>query len=110
MKTHKLLTFVAAGALVLLAPLAVQADTTTTTTEAKVVVRDAAIESSIEAQYKADPTGGFGHVRVEADDHGIVKLEGHANTKDAVDRAISIAKKTEGVREVRSELTVKIDD
>jgi osmotically-inducible protein OsmY len=109
MKTHKLLTFVAAGSLALLAPLAVLADTTTTT-EAKVVVRDSAIESSIEAQYKADPTGGFGHVRVEADDHGIVKLEGHANTKDAVDRAISIAKKTEGVREVRSELKVKLDD
>ena len=78
--------------------------------DTKVVIQDSAIESSVKAQLKADRAGGFGDVRVDADDHGIVKLEGHVRTQDDADRAISIAKHTAGVREVRSGIKIEKDD
>jgi osmotically-inducible protein OsmY len=75
--------------------------------EPKVVIKDAAITSSVKARLAADHVGGFRHVRVDTDDHGIVTLKGRARTQNAADRAISIAKETDGVREVRSAIEIK---
>ena len=80
------------------------------TTETKVVIQDSAITSSVKAQLKADHGGAFSDVRVDADDHGVVKLEGHVRTQEAADRAISIAKHTDGVREVRSGIKIEKND
>ena len=77
---------------------------------ATVVVTDSSITSSIKAQYEADHGGGLGHVRVDTDDHGVVKLNGEVNSQAAADRAIAIAKATDGVREVRSDIEVDTDD
>lgn len=72
----------------------------------KVVIKDAAITSSVKARLAADRVGGFRHVRVDTDGHGIVTLKGHAKTQHAADRAISIAQDTDGVREVRSAIEI----
>lgn len=78
--------------------------------DTKVEYRDSAITSSIKARLANDPMGGFKHIRVDTDDHGIVTLKGHARTQEAADRAIQITKETNGVREVKSAIEVKIDD
>ncbi len=53
---------------------------------------------------------GLSHIDVDVGDHGIVSLEGKVPSQEAADRAISIARGTDGVREVKSELKVKIDN
>jgi len=75
--------------------------------EPRVVIKDAAITSSVKARLAADRVGGFRHVRVDTGEHGIVTLKGHAKTQTAADRAISIAKDTDGVREVRSAIEIQ---
>src|SRR5512140_3707984 len=106
MKTKVAISVVLACSLGALAPINAMSDPASGmyTEDTKVVIQDSAIESSVKAQLKADRAGGFGDVRVDADDHGIVKLEGHVRTQDDADRAISIAKHTAGVREVHSDI------
>lgn len=76
----------------------------------KVIITDSSITSSIKAQYDADHGGGLGDVRVDTDDQGVVKLNGEVRSQAAADRAIAIAKATDGVREVRSDIEVDKDD
>ena len=75
-----------------------------------VVIKDSSITSSIKAQLASDPSKGLSHIDVDTDDHGVVTLKGKVPTQYAADRAISIARATEGVRTVKSALKVKIDD
>lgn len=76
----------------------------------KVVITDSAITSSIKAQYESAHGDSLAHVRVDTDDHGVVKLGGEVRSQAAADRAIAIAKATDGVREVRSDIEVDKDD
>jgi hyperosmotically inducible periplasmic protein len=112
MKTNVVLSCVVACALAGLVPVSAAADPATEMSgaEAKVVIKDSAITSSIKARLATDQVGGFKHIRVDTDDRGIVTLKGHARTQEAADRAISITRNTEGVREVRSAIEIKIDD
>jgi|GEM_PF-902435 hyperosmotically inducible protein len=79
-------------------------------TQPTVVIKDSSITSSIKAKLASDPSKGLSHIDVDTDDHGVVTLKGKVPTQDAADRAISIARATEGVRTVKSALKVKIDD
>jgi hyperosmotically inducible protein len=79
-------------------------------TEPTLVIKDSSITSSIKAQLASDPFKGLSHIRVDTDDHGVVTLKGKVPSQGAADRAISIARATEGVRKVKSELKIKIDD
>jgi len=112
MKTNIVLSGIVACALAGLVPLSAMAGPAIEmgSSEAKVVVTDSAITSSIKARLASDQAGGFKHIRVDTDDHGVVTLKGHARTQEAADRAISISKETDGVREVRSAIEIKIDD
>jgi len=112
MKTSVVLSCALACSLVALAPLSVTAEPASgmAPSDTKVVIQDSAITSSVKAALAADHVGGFGHVRVDTDDHGIVTLKGHVRTQDAADRAISIARNTGGVREVRSAIKIEKDD
>jgi len=112
MKTNVVLSCVVACSLGALVPFSAMSDPASGMNpgETKVVIQDSAITSSVKAQLKADRAGGFGDVRVDADDNGVVKLEGHVRTQEAADRAISIAKHTDGVREVRSGIKIEKDD
>jgi len=78
--------------------------------QATLVIKDSAITSSIKAQLAADPFKGLSHIDVDTDDHGVVTLKGKVPSQVAADRATSIARATEGVRTVKSELKIKIDD
>jgi hyperosmotically inducible protein len=112
MKTRFVLSCAVAVSLVGLVPLSVTADPAPGMSgpATKVVIEDSAITSSIKAQYQSDRIGGLGDVRVDTDDHGVVTLDGEVRTQDAADRAIAIAKATDGVREVRSDLEIDKDD
>ncbi len=112
MKKISLLIVAAACSFATLAPLAVLAGPTTDSVNAQppVVIKDSSIKSSIKAQFASDLYKGLSHIDVDVDHHGVVSLEGRVPSQEAADRAISIARATDGVREVKSALKIKIDD
>ena len=112
MKTRVALSCVVACSLVGLVPLIATAERASEIdrSEPRVIIKDSAITSSIKARLAADHVRGFRHIRVDTDDHGVVTLKGHARTQASADRAISIARDTEGVREVHSAIEIKNDD
>ena len=112
MKTELLLSCLVACSLAGLVPLSASADPAmdTSGSEAKLVIKDSAITSSLKARFESDQIGGFKHIHIDTDDRGIVTLKGHVRTQDAADRAVSITRETAGVREVRNDIKIKIDD
>lgn len=76
----------------------------------KAFVKDSAITTKIKSKLAADHITSLGRIRVDTDADGMVYLSGSAHTKEAVNRAVEIARDTEGVRGVHSALVVKADD
>jgi hyperosmotically inducible protein len=112
MKTTAVLSCVLACSLFSIVPVTATAEPAPGMYRAEptVVIKDSAITSSIRARLAADDVRIFAHIRVDTDDHGVVTLKGHARTQGTADRAVSIARDTGGVREVRSAIEIKIDD
>jgi len=110
MKIAVLMSCVAACGLLGSVGASAEVGTSTDRLDAPVVITDSAITSSIKARLKSDHLRGLGRIRVDTDDHGIVSLKGHAKSQEAADRAIEIARDTQGVREVRSGIEIKHDD
>ena len=110
MKKTPLLIAAVACSFTTLAPLAVLAspDADTVNTQAPVVIKDSSIKSSIKARFASDSYNDFAlsHIDVDVNDHGIVALEGKVPSQEAADRAVSIARATDGVREVKNQLKV----
>jgi hypothetical protein len=111
MKKTPLLIAAVACSFATLAPLAARAspDPDTATAQPQVETKDSAIKSSIKAQFAADMYNGFGlkQIDVDVNHHGVVSLEGKVASQEAVDRAVSIARATDGVREVKNQLKIK---
>ena len=72
-------------------------------------VKDSVITTKIKTQLAAEHLGSMKHVSVDTDKNGVVWMTGTANTKEEVDKAVSIARNTEGVKSVKSELKVQKD-
>ena len=72
-------------------------------------VKDSVITTKIKTQLAAEHLGSMKHVKVDTDKNGVVWMTGTANTQEQVDKAISIARNTEGVKSVKSELKVEKD-
>ena len=110
MKKTPLLIAAVASSLATLAPLTVlaSADADTANTQAPVVIKDSSIKSSIKAKFAADSYNDFAvsHIDVDVDHHGVVALEGKVPSQEAADRAVSIARATDGVTEVKNQLKV----
>ena len=72
-------------------------------------VKDSVITTKIKTQLAAEQLGTMKHVKVDTDKNGVVWMTGTANTQEEVDKAVSIARNTEGVKSVKSELKVQKD-
>ena len=77
---------------------------------AQVYLKDSTITSEIKAQFAEEHVKGLAHVHVDTDDHGVVKLTGHVRSQEQMDMAVSIARNMLGVREIKNEMRVKLDD
>jgi len=112
MKKTPTLTAAVACSLAALAPFAALATAAPDMDSAQptLVIKDSSITSSIKAQLASDSFKGLSRIDVDTDHHGVVTLKGKVPTQDAADRAISIARATQGVRTVKSALKVKVDD
>ena len=72
-------------------------------------VKDSVITTKIKTRLAADHLGTMKHVKVDTDRNGGVWMAGTANSQEDVDKAVAIARNTEGVKSVHSDLKVKKD-
>jgi hyperosmotically inducible protein len=75
----------------------------------KAFVKDSAITTKIKAKLAADKVSSLAKIHVDTDANGVVWLSGTANSQEQLDKAISIARATENVRDVKSSVKVKAD-
>jgi hyperosmotically inducible protein len=95
-----------------LAPLAVDvhaADSDMDRSHPKAFVKDSVITTKIKSKLAAEHLGSLKHIRIDTDKNGVVWMTGTANSQDAIDQAVTIARNTEGVRSVQADLKVKAD-
>jgi len=94
----------------LLAPLAAYPATATGDTDRthpKAFVKDSVITTKVKAKLAEEKMSTLAHVKVDTDANGMVVLSGNVASKDEADKAVSIAKATEGVVAVTNHLKVK---
>jgi hyperosmotically inducible protein len=76
----------------------------------KAFVKDSAITSKIKTKLAAEHITSLGRIHVDTDKDGVVSLRGTAHSREAVEKAESIARGTEGVTAVHSHIKVKKHD
>ena len=76
----------------------------------KAFVKDSAITMKIKSKLAAEHITSLGRIHVDTDTDGVVWLTGSARTQEAIDKAVSIARETEGVKDVHSHIKIKKDD
>jgi hyperosmotically inducible protein len=93
-----------------LAPVAAYAaDSDTDRSKPATFVKDSVITTKIKTKLAADQLGTMKHVKVDTDRNGGVWMTGTANSQEEVDKAVAIARNTEGVKSVHSDLKVQKD-
>lgn len=107
----KLATTLVVGAL--LVPVAGYAadqmskDKPSVTEKVKENVGDAVITTKIKTEFAKDKQVSALNINVDTDDKGVVTLKGTAKSKAEADKAVSIAKETKGVTQVKNEIRVQ---
>jgi hyperosmotically inducible protein len=100
--------FVIAG---LLGPIAAHAaDSDSDRTHPMTFVKDSVITTKVKAKLADEKMSSLAHIRVDTDNKGVVVLTGNVKTQADADKAVSIARGTEGVTAVKSDLRIKTDD
>src|ERR1700688_2547490 len=109
MKTKFALTCVVFG--ILLGPVVALAaeDSDADRSHPKAFVKDSAITTKIKTKLAAEHITSLGKIHVDTDADGVVWLHGTAHTQEAADKAVAIARETEGVKGVHSRIKVKKD-
>jgi hyperosmotically inducible periplasmic protein len=69
-------------------------------------VKDSAITTAVKSKLAADHLSSLTRIKVDTDQNGIVWLSGSTDTQEAADRAIDIARNTDGVAQVKSNIVV----
>ena len=73
-------------------------------------VADSAITTEIKAKLAAEHLTSLGRIHVDTDKNGVVWLSGSARSQEAADKAVAIARGTEHVKSVHSDIAIKKDD
>ena len=74
-----------------------------------VFVKDSAITTKIKTKLAAEKVSSLATIHVDTDANGVVWLSGTAKNQSEIEKAVSIARATENVREVKNGLKVKAD-
>ena len=93
----------------MLAPVAAYADGDADRANPANFVKDSVITTKIKTKLAADHPGSAKHISVDTDRDGIVWMTGTANSQEEVNQDVAIAKNTEGVKLVKSDLKVQKD-
>ena len=105
-----LATAALAAAGILAGTAVIAADVDADRSNPKAFVKDSVITTKVKSKLAADHITSLGRIRVDTDANGVVYLSGSAHSQDAIDRAVTIARDTDGVRGVHNALVVKPDE
>jgi hyperosmotically inducible protein len=72
-------------------------------------VKDSVITTKIKAKLAEEKLSTLTHVKVDTDAKGAVVLGGNVTSQGEADKAVSIARATEGVTSVKSSIQIKKD-
>ena len=109
MKTTLAITCFVLGTL--LTPVAAYAaDSDSNRAQPMTYVKDSVITTKVKAKLAEEKMSSLAHIQVETDNKGAVFLSGKVKTQAEADKAVSIARATEGVTSVKSSILVKKDD
>ncbi len=108
MKSKLATTFIIIGTL--LAPVVVHADSEADNSHPMRFVKDSVITTKIKAKLADEKMSSLAHIEVDTDQKGAVVLSGKVRSQEEADKAVSIARETEGVTSVRSKMRIKKDD
>src|ERR1700686_4274770 len=93
-----------------LAPIAAYAeDSDANRSKPEHFVKDSVITTKIKTKLAAEHLGSAKHIKVGTDKNGVVWMSGTANSQDEIDKAVAIARDTEGVKSVNSHINVRKD-
>lgn len=95
---------------VLAGPVALAQDADVDRSHPKAFVKDSVITTKIKSKLATDHITSVGRIHVDTDEDGVVWLSGSAHSQDAIDHAVSVARSTEGVKDVRNSLKIRQDD
>jgi hyperosmotically inducible periplasmic protein len=70
-------------------------------------VKDSVITTKIKAKLAAEHAASTVQLKVDTDNAGVVWLSGTAPSQADADKAVAIARETEGVKAVKSEIVIK---
>lgn len=110
MKTKAVVTCIAMATLFGSAVVMAADDSDADRTHPMAFVKDSAITTKIKTKLAAEHLTSMGRIHVDTDKDGVVWLSGGARSQEAIDQAVTIARETEGVTKVHSDLTLKKDD
>ena len=85
-------------------------DSTSDTSHAVAYVKDSAVTTDIKTKLAAEHITSLQRIHVETDKDGVVWLSGSASTQKAADKAVAIARATDRVTNVHSDISVKSAD
>ncbi len=85
------------------------ADGDTDRSSPKVFVKDSIITTKIKAELFEERMSSLMHIRVDTDKKGMAVLSGTTDSQNAADKAVSIARKVEGVTSVQNNIKIKAD-
>jgi len=94
----------------ILAPAIALADSDTDRSHPMNFVKDSVITTKVKAKLADDKMRTLVHVSVDTDAQGAVLLSGKTTSQKDADRAVAIARETEGVTSVTSTIVVSKDD
>jgi hyperosmotically inducible periplasmic protein len=76
----------------------------------KAFVHDSVITTKIKSKLAAGHVPSLARIHVDTDENGVVWLSGSAQNQEAIERAVSIARDTDGVKGVKSTVKIRQDD
>ena len=92
----------------ILAPVAVYAaDGDADRSKPATFVKDSVITTKIKTKLAAEHPASAKHIRVDTDRNGVVWLSGTTDSQAEADKAVEIARNTEGVKSVNTKLKVQ---
>lgn len=76
----------------------------------KVFVTDSAITAKIKTKLATDHITSLGRIHVDTDKDGVVWLSGTARTQEDINNAVAMARATDDVKSVQSDIRIRLDD
>ena len=73
-------------------------------------MKDSAVTTAITTKLAAEHMTGLARVHVDTDKDGVVWLTGSTRTQEAANKAAPIARETEHVKSVHSDIKIQKDD